>query len=173
MARPLNHETSAALTRSNRTRPITPEDAAGAAEAFAGAYEHSPDRALCPEVADAAQAADFLERVASSAFGPSSLEYLRVAPAPDEEDGPLAGAAAGAEPAAGVGFILHVAVRPAYRGRGVGTALVAETCEAFRQAGLTQAGLGVSEENPARRIYERLGFRTKRQLMAYVWNPAS
>lgn len=53
---------------------------------------------------------------------------------------------------------LSVAVLPKYRGRGIGTALLARLLEVAR----TRYGaisLSVAEANPALRLYERLGFK--------------
>jgi GNAT superfamily N-acetyltransferase len=53
---------------------------------------------------------------------------------------------------------LSVAVLPEHRGRGIGTALVTRLLDAAR----TRYGvvsLSVAEENPALRLYERLGFK--------------
>jgi ribosomal protein S18 acetylase RimI-like enzyme len=52
---------------------------------------------------------------------------------------------------------LSVAVLPAYQGRGIGTALLARLLEAA-QACYGAVSLSVAEENPALRLYERLGF---------------
>ncbi len=50
-------------------------------------------------------------------------------------------------------------VRPAMRGRGIGTAIVAAAEECARNRGETTLALGVAIDNPAaRRLYERLGF---------------
>ena len=54
----------------------------------------------------------------------------------------------------------NVAVRPAYRGRGVGTALMEQIFEAGRTLGARRITLEVRTSNVrARQLYERLGFR--------------
>jgi PPOX class probable F420-dependent enzyme len=56
----------------------------------------------------------------------------------------------------------RVAVDPAYRGRGVGVALMAAIEEAARAAGHAEVRLGVRASLPANlRFYEALGYRTK------------
>lgn len=57
------------------------------------------------------------------------------------------------------GWILDIAVNPAAQGRGFGTALLAYAISGARSAGLATAGLSVTDGNPARRLYDRFGFR--------------
>lgn len=67
-----------------------------------------------------------------------------------------------AEP--GYGFVdsatpeVSVAVEPARRGRGIGEALLRELLRAARARGVDAVSLSVEPDNPARRLYERLGF---------------
>lgn len=64
----------------------------------------------------------------------------------------------------GEGFIdeqtpeLGVAVEPGYRGRGIGTALLDALRERALGAGIARLGLSVEPDNPARRLYQRLGY---------------
>jgi GNAT superfamily N-acetyltransferase len=54
----------------------------------------------------------------------------------------------------------HLQVRDHYRGRGVGSALVAAAEALASQAGRDQMAVGVAEDNPdAERLYRRLGYR--------------
>ena len=46
-----------------------------------------------------------------------------------------------------------------YRGHGIGNALMRTLLNELREAGYTRASLSVQKENPALRLYERLGFR--------------
>lgn len=46
-----------------------------------------------------------------------------------------------------------------YRGQGIGTAMMHAMLSKLRDAGYTRASLSVQKENPALRLYERLGFR--------------
>jgi ribosomal protein S18 acetylase RimI-like enzyme len=63
----------------------------------------------------------------------------------------------------GGGAIQNVGVTPAYRGRGLGEALVIQSLYGIRAAGLHKATLEVTADNyPAIRLYRRLGFRTRR-----------
>jgi len=56
------------------------------------------------------------------------------------------------------GWIVQVGVVPAWRGRGVGGALVAEALRRMRADGAKRALLDVNVDNPAARLYSRLGF---------------
>lgn len=66
--------------------------------------------------------------------------------------------------APGYGFVradvpeLSVCVLPGYRGAGLGAALVEAAVEEARQRSLDAVSLSVEVGNPARRLYERLGF---------------
>ena len=59
------------------------------------------------------------------------------------------------------GFIRTLAVREAWRRRGIGLALLHESFRRFAARGETTAALGVDSENPtgATRLYERAGMR--------------
>lgn len=46
-----------------------------------------------------------------------------------------------------------------YRGRGIGTAMMSRMLDELLEAGYTRASLSVQKENPALRLYERMGFR--------------
>jgi ribosomal protein S18 acetylase RimI-like enzyme len=54
--------------------------------------------------------------------------------------------------------VVAIAVDEARRGRGIGTALLAALASAARNAGARALSLSVSRENPALRLYERVGF---------------
>lgn len=92
-----------------------------------------------------------------------------VVPAPEGDDGGVLGYAAGRVHADGEGFIDFVAVRPGVRGSGVGVRLVtALTRELLAASTAGQVSLTVQERRAdARRLYERLGFRTDESFVAY------
>ena len=56
-------------------------------------------------------------------------------------------------------WVLDLSVGPDGQGRGFGAALLAYAMSGIRQAGLTVVGLTVTDGNPARRLYDRMGFR--------------
>lgn len=53
---------------------------------------------------------------------------------------------------------LAIALLPRYRGQGIGTALMEAMIALLKEKGYQKASLSVQKENPARRLYERLGF---------------
>lgn len=69
----------------------------------------------------------------------------------------------------GMGWIATVAVRRAWRKRGLGLAMLYESFRRFRDRGETVVGLGVDAENStgATRLYERAGMRRAWAATAY------
>ena len=67
------------------------------------------------------------------------------------------------------GWLDSVSVRRPWRRRGLARALIARSLVAFRERGMTSAGLGVDTENPtgALHLYESLGFAPARRYTAY------
>jgi ribosomal protein S18 acetylase RimI-like enzyme len=67
------------------------------------------------------------------------------------------------------GWIGSIGVRPAWRGRGLGLALLYESFKRFRRTGEMTVALGVDAENPtgATRFYERVGMHVLYQ--ADLW----
>ncbi|ETK35370.1 GNAT family N-acetyltransferase [Microbispora sp. ATCC PTA-5024] len=59
----------------------------------------------------------------------------------------------------GLPWVTEVFRHPARSPRGLGAPLLAHALTEAEASGLTSAGLAVTEGNPARRVYERLGFR--------------
>jgi ribosomal protein S18 acetylase RimI-like enzyme len=72
---------------------------------------------------------------------------------------------------AGVGWIAQVGVVPAARGAGLGAALLLESLSRMRAAGEAEAWLDVNVDNPARHLYERLGFADRGRRARYRLEP--
>lgn len=71
--------------------------------------------------------------------------------------------------------LMDVAVAAGERGRGLGTALIESVLEEGRRTGRTVT-IHVEHQNPARRLYERLGFRLKEDKGMYLfleWAPGA
>ena len=74
----------------------------------------------------------------------------------------------GAEDPAGVGWIVQMGVRPAWRRRGLGRALLCKVMRGFQADGLASAALEVNIDNRrAMRLYERLGFERCRRRTSF------
>jgi GNAT superfamily N-acetyltransferase len=91
----------------------------------------------------------------AAAWARDLLPATLVAEAPEGVVGYLYGEATGA-----TGYVRHVVVDPAVRGRGVGTVLMHAAAGRFREAGATRWCLNVRPDNtPALRLYRSLGMR--------------
>ena len=58
---------------------------------------------------------------------------------------------------------LAISVLPAWRGQGVGTALLTRLFEELARRGYERTSLSVQKENPAARLYRRLGYEVVRE----------
>ncbi|HEY0701117.1 MAG TPA: GNAT family N-acetyltransferase [Micromonospora sp.] len=67
----------------------------------------------------------------------------------------------------GCGWILNLAVAPYAQGRGLGRALLDHALRGTRAAGLPTLGLSVADANPARRMYDRAGFRPVTRVLTF------
>jgi ribosomal protein S18 acetylase RimI-like enzyme len=66
------------------------------------------------------------------------------------------------------GSITDIYVEPGQRRRGVGTALLSSGLEWLKARGYARVLLNVTTGNPARRLYERAGFRSFAESMEIV-----
>ncbi len=73
-----------------------------------------------------------------------------------------------AEEPGGTGYVDQMGVRPAWRRRGLGSALLWELMRRFKAEGLARAALSVDVNNhPAQGLYQRLGFGWRRRRTSY------
>jgi GNAT superfamily N-acetyltransferase len=135
------------------------------ADVIVDAYTGHPGRGLHAEVQTNDRAFAFVKAVEEGFFGPARAAYTRLI----RRNGRCIGAIVGCEVAPEVGFILQVVVRRDWQRRGIGAVLIRELTDCFRQAGLERVALGVTSANPARRLYERMGFRRLAPVTAYIW----
>ena len=160
-------DTSEAVNGDPVSRIVSPGEERDVAGTIVAAYRNHPDRALHPEVRDADSALRFLESIHAGNFGRFEVEYARVL----DGKGGLAGIILGCETAANVGFVLMVSVDPKVQGQGQGAILMRDLLREFRRFGLERVALGVTLDNPAVRLYERLGFSVLKTLRTYAWWP--
>jgi len=68
------------------------------------------------------------------------------------------------------GWIEAIGVIPAWRGRGVASALLIKSLQMFQAEGLKRAALDVDAQNPsgALRLYEKLGFQVAKESIHFV-----
>jgi mycothiol synthase len=66
-------------------------------------------------------------------------------------------------------WVMELGVRPAWRGRGIGTALLSSAFVDLSRRGVAEVRLNVDAENEtgATRLYERAGMTVRRQWLAY------
>ncbi len=67
--------------------------------------------------------------------------------------------------AKGFGYIdvdipeIGIAVKPDFRNQGVGTTLIKKIFKRYNELGVRSVSLSVDRQNPAKRLYDRLGFQ--------------
>lgn len=68
-------------------------------------------------------------------------------------------------------WVRELGVRPEWRGRGIGRALLLETFRDFERRGRSRVSLGVDAENAsgATRLYESVGMREEQRHDLYLW----
>lgn len=134
------------------------------ASVLVDSYAHHSDRRLFREVQSLEHAQDYLLKVHDGAFGPHH-EHNTITAA---VDGQCAGFVIGSEVLPGLGFVLHMVVRPAHQGRGLGKTLLGTLCNSFAAGGLEYIALAVTCDNPAVRLYEKVGFREVVRTPVYI-----
>ncbi|WP_026673808.1 GNAT family N-acetyltransferase [Alkalihalobacterium bogoriense] len=67
------------------------------------------------------------------------------------------------------GMIIELYVFPQYRKSGCGTLLMEYALAYFKQCGISKVQLNVFSGNPAKRLYEKLGFQDVSTLMEIKW----
>ena len=85
-------------------------------------------------------------------------------------DGEIAGLAHGQAERRGGGLVEWLGVKAAWRGRGLGRALLLHIFHELRSRGAARAGLGVDSQNPtgATRLYESVGMRVEADHITFV-----
>ncbi len=148
------------------------EDAAFLRALFETARPDAVFLAAWPEAARGA----FLDRQ----FGFQTLHYARAYPDAERLLVLKDGAAVGRlilDRAAAQWCLVDIALLPAWRGQGIGTLLLQTALAEAAQASADAVHLSVHPRNPARRLYERLGFVAMDEEpgaanVAMTWRPA-
>jgi len=150
-----------------RLRALRREDIPAVARVVYRSHEGSLDAALNLTYGNLASCRSFVETlVLRAGCGHFDPEASLVA----EEAGALTGVLLGSRLSTTNGHICQVSVLPEGQGRGLGGALCAAALRAFRQQGLKTASLSVTVDNHgAYRLYERQGFRLRKEFMAHAW----
>jgi ribosomal protein S18 acetylase RimI-like enzyme len=148
-------------------RPLRRDELQTAAEIVYRSHAGTVDAALNLTYATPASCRGFVDTlVIRSGCGRFDADASRLAEGPH---GPV-GVLIASRLAAVNGHVCQVSVTPGAQGRGIGALLVALALRSFREQGLESATLSVTVSNDrAHRLYERLGFRTRRQFAAHAW----
>lgn len=117
-------------------------------------YVGHSEKFLFPEVQAESTALAYLTRAVNGHFGRFVPDFAIGA----WKDGQCVGFGVGCQVLPGLGFVLHLAVRPAFQGNGIGTGLLQALSGAFARHGLDYIALGVTCDNPAVNLYRRTGF---------------
>jgi ribosomal protein S18 acetylase RimI-like enzyme len=140
-----------------------------AARLIAGAYHGHVDSSINDQYRSPGGARRFLTNIVQypgcgAFFGPASYMAL-------ESDGrTLAGLCLASMVAPDCGHITQICVSPAHRDTGLGYELLRRSLVALAGHGSKAVSLTVTAANhDAVRLYERMGFRTRREFAAYVW----
>lgn len=126
-------------------------------------YLGHPERFLFPEAQSRSQALDYLLRASVGQFGRHDATHTLAA----WKDGQCAGFGIGCQVLPGLGFVLHLAVRPPFQRSGIGAFILQGLSNAFAQEGLDYIALGVTCDNSAVNLYQRAGFEEKTRIPVY------
>ena len=70
-----------------------------------------------------------------------------------------------------VGHVTQICVGPSYQGQGLGYELLRRSLTALAAQGCKSVSLTVTSANDAAvRLYQRMGFNTRREFAAHVWD---
>jgi ribosomal protein S18 acetylase RimI-like enzyme len=144
-------------------RPALPAEFPALAEVLEQTYTDHRELFLFPEVQSTTAALDYITCAARGDFGTHPACYTLGI----WQDTQCLGLALGSQVLPALGFVLHLAVLPEARGRGLGTALLASLTENFGLEGMDYIGLGVTCDNPAVNLYKRAGFEVMAQLPVF------
>jgi ribosomal protein S18 acetylase RimI-like enzyme len=140
------------------------------ARLIAAAYEGHIDSQVNDQYCSPAGASRFLMNIVQypgcgAFFAPASYA------AADPKTGALCGISLASLIAADVGHITQVCVAPSHKGTGLGYELMRRSVLALAAHGCRSVSLTVTAANePALRLYQRMGFEHRHDFTAYVWH---
>lgn len=141
-----------------------------AARVIGLAYQGHIDSDINDQYRSIAGARRFLTNIVQypgcgSFFTPASfLAYRRA-------DGKFCGICLASLVSRSCGHITQICVDPEAQGTGIGYELLRRSLEALKSHGCQEASLTVTSSNTAAvRLYEQMGFTTRRNFAAYVWD---
>jgi GNAT superfamily N-acetyltransferase len=123
------------------------------------------DQLIIPEL----QSLSATERIIRHSIDGRYGSFDRAASGIVRREGQVVGANLATRRRSGQGFIAEICVLPEDRRRGLARAMMQHAHAVWQQDGITAAMLGVTAGNPARRLYEALGYRQVGALSTYVW----
>jgi ribosomal protein S18 acetylase RimI-like enzyme/N-acetylglutamate synthase-like GNAT family acetyltransferase len=136
-----------------------------AASILIDSYSGHPDRILHQEIRSVPAAVKLMTNVNAGLFGACDAEYIRWIFDGQEP----AGIILGCESVEGVGFILQVAVKKTFQGKGLGKVMIEEMKDIFSGKGLDMISLGVTQGNPAQDLYKKCGMEPVKHLDSFAW----
>ncbi len=137
------------------------------AEVLCASFREEIDAVVFPSLGDPVGCRCLMMEIARKpGFVPEATWLLMT------ESGPV-GSVQGVCDRFGLGAIQNLGVVPAYRGRGLGEALLLQALHGFRLRGLALGLLEVTAQNEAAvRLYRRVGFRARKTLYKAVEVPS-
>jgi ribosomal protein S18 acetylase RimI-like enzyme len=150
-----------------KVRPFRRDDLALAAHIVHRSHQGSLDAALNLTYASPAHCRGFVEtlvlRAGCGRFDPDASFIA------EEREG-ATGVLLASHLSRSNGHVCQVSVLPEAQARGLGEVLMTSALTSFRRQGLQTASLSVTVDNQrAYRLYERLGFRLRKQFAAHAW----
>lgn len=150
-----------------KVRPFRRDDLSAAAHIVHRSHQGTLDAALNLTYASPTHCRGFVEtlvlRAGCGRFDPDASFII------ETRDGPT-GVLLASHLSRSNGHICQVSVLPEVQARGLGELLMASALSSFRRQGLQTASLSVTVDNQrAYRLYERLGFRLRKQFAAHAW----
>ena len=137
------------------------------AEVLHASFREEIDSVVFPSLGDPVGCRCLMVEISRKAGFLAEATWLVAGPS-----GPV-GSVQGVRDRTGLGAIQNLGVAPGHRGRGLGEALLLQALQGFRAQGSLQALLEVTARNdPAVRLYRRVGFRCRKTLYKAVEVPA-